>query len=1184
MSKKRQVLDFKKPTLFRPSLQRSQTESQTAVSSLSLSEVADSALGSTASFSYDPVGAGLKSTQQLGLDWSKFENHTFFNSAQVKTNVAFDKIINEFPFDGTKKEIELFLETLTGFERYVYDSFPKNVGYLNFSGSSDVSPAEGSYISVVDSAGVIFPKLSKNKTGERILDPGEKKSFSMDFHLFVPSQSNDNQVVFQKVAGSNHGFSVLLSQSDSPVSCSLIFSAVSSSLFLSTSVDITKGKFHYIYTAFDRTPRARYLEIQLNNKLSVTSSRRAKIGDFGFYDKNFLIGSGTDINLDAINAQKNFLPRETFSGSIDEFRFFHKIRRRQSLERYKDANITAQTGLRLYFKFNEPSGTIGPNSTVLDSSGNSLHSLITNYTAVLRNTGSLLSPLKRERRDKNPVLFPAYVDVKTLNTALLFSASLYDIANPNLVTRLIPPHYFWEGEIFDGFSAEDGTIVEKIKGSSIPGSGEIGSAQLLSSFLFVWAKYFDELKLFTDYFSKLLTVDYDRIDTIPDQFLTFYAHYFGFDLPTFFAGASIEQYVHGENTLPDYGYSNHSLYYIQNQIWRRILTNLNDIVRSKGTVHSIKAIIRSIGINPDNNFRIREYGGPVRRSLSGLRETKTEVATLMNFSGAFAPITPSSPNSQGKADNIPVVQSRYLSGSRVEVGFPPSQAQPGNFIFANSINPTKYGIHGVSPIPADGLFTSGSFTYEGRYRFPVTVKSWPVTQSLARLHVTGTHFTGSTGNIGSHGVSCNLLVVSSSVVASRSLKLLASPTSLPDSPILEIFLTGVNIFDGNVWNVSFGRNRSDNLEIQSFQTASYFLRCARQNFGKIQEAYYTSSMFVEGPLSSNIFQVKSSEYNVSGSFIVVGSQSLQTCDMLLNSTSSNEMSRQTRFGGQLGYMRFWSKALELREWREHIINFKSLGVKDPRVNFNFYTQATGAFQRLRTDISTDQPVTKSDSSGNITLTDFSQNNIFGRGQGFELSKQVIDPYTFYYGFLSPKFDILETDNKVRVRSLNKINDFIDDTSYVEPTPVYNLVASEEPDDDTRFTIDLSTTMALDEDIMNIFSTLDFFDNAMGEMNILFSHSYPEIVQARKIYFDRLFRRINLKHFFEFFKWFDTSMGTIIAQLVPKKTNYLGINFVIESHTLERNKFIYHFDQQFRTKEELDFEAKQPRFIARICKW
>ena len=287
MSKKRQVLDFKKPTLFRPSLQRSQTESQTAVSSLSLSEVADSALGSTASFSYDPVGAGLKSTQQLGLDWSKFENHTFFNSAQVKTNVAFDKIINEFPFDGTKKEIELFLETLTGFERYVYDSFPKNVGYLNFSGSSDVSPAEGSYISVVDSAGVIFPKLSKNKTGERILDPGEKKSFSMDFHLFVPSQSNDNQVVFQKVAGSNHGFSVLLSQSDSPVSCSLIFSAVSSSLFLSTSVDITKGKFHYIYTAFHRTPRARYLEIQLNNKLSVTSSRRAKIGDLDFMIRIF---------------------------------------------------------------------------------------------------------------------------------------------------------------------------------------------------------------------------------------------------------------------------------------------------------------------------------------------------------------------------------------------------------------------------------------------------------------------------------------------------------------------------------------------------------------------------------------------------------------------------------------------------------------------------------------------------------------------------------------------------------------------------------------------------------------------------------------------------------------------------------------------------------------------------------
>jgi hypothetical protein len=33
---------------------------------------------------------------------------------------------------------------------------------------------------------------------------------------------------------------------------------------------------------------------------------------------------------------------------------------------------------------------------------------------------------------------------------------------------------------------------------------------------------------------------------------------------------------------------------------------------------------------------------------------------------------------------------------------------------------------------------------------------------------------------------------------------------------------------------------------------------------------------------------------------------------------------------------------------------------------------------------------------------------------------------------------------------------------------------------------------------------------------------------------------------------------MIVQLVPRKTDYLGTNFVIESHMLERAKMEYHF--------------------------
>ena len=110
---------------------------------------------STSSFKYDSRGEALKSSQQLNVDWSQFENHCFFMSAEAMVNIAFDQIINGFPFDGTKQELESFFDSLTGFEKWVFDQFPKYKGSLIFSGS---------WISVKDKQGALFPELAKSES------------------------------------------------------------------------------------------------------------------------------------------------------------------------------------------------------------------------------------------------------------------------------------------------------------------------------------------------------------------------------------------------------------------------------------------------------------------------------------------------------------------------------------------------------------------------------------------------------------------------------------------------------------------------------------------------------------------------------------------------------------------------------------------------------------------------------------------------------------------------------------------------------------------------------------------------------------------------------------------------------------------------------------------------------------
>ena len=1161
---KSSVDKFNKPGLFSPSFTRAIIEDGGGLKDASYNDISKTNIASTSSFRYDPPGSGIRSTQQISVDYSRFENHTFFGSARVNVNSAFDRIINGFPFDGSRKRREAFEDSLSGFDRYVLRQFPKNHGYLFFSGATGPT-SEGTSISVKDFAGHLFPQLSRNRSGQSIIDPG-LKSFTAEMHAFVPAEVNDNQVICQKLSpDGTSGISLVLSQSTSTTSASLIFGATSGAAYLRASGSITKNRFNQICAVFNRRPGVNKLELYVNQSLLATSSLAVEFGEIDFKTSPFTVGSGSIHYL--VNLPENaapdittFTPKQTFSGAIDELRVFHDIRTtKQQSDFARKGIFPSDAGtLRLYFKLNEPTGSYASNDIALDSSGNSLHSRITNFNEALRVTSSVQNPMSFERLAENPVLFPLFHRTLNLNTKLLLTASLYDDINPNLITRLIPSHYFIEGQANDGLVNEEGTIVESFVGTNMPGTGQLGTAQALSSFLFMWAKQLDELKMVIDAFGQTFYLDYDTNDNVPDQFLPFLAQHYGIHLPNLFVNSSFDQFFDGDNLTTDISAETTSLQQVQNEIWRRILINIQDLIRSKGTLHSVKAIIRASGINPDSNFRIREYGGPTKQSLEVSRNGKTEVSTMLDFSGSRSPVTPTL-NAQGIPSNKPFLLGSFMSGSRLEVGYPPPQ---GAMVTAH-----RYPVHGISNEANDGLFTSGSFTYEAIYRFPRLLSgSYSITQSLVRLATTGSLIADQ-----QHGVVANLVSVSGSNTVSLFVTPIAS-ASYQQNNLLTVTVPA-NIFDGKAWNVSFGRYRNDDPRLPmtgaattSIISASYFLRCARQNFGKILEAH-TASVFYSTPASTDVFQVtrtgSANPFNASGPFWLVGSQSLPAASnyYFLNNTQFNRAVRSTDFAGRIGHMRFWSKALLMREWREHVRNYKSIGVIDPLVNFNFETQPTGAFQRLRVDSTTDQLLSAANSSGDQQLFDFSQNGFTSTLSGFQPLATIMKPETFNFSYISPRFDEASTNEKVRVRGfLNSGR--LDGRPWASVAPTYEIPLNERPNDDTRFSIEFSVIDALNEDIISMFATLDAMDNALGDPNLVFSPDYHRLEDMRKVYFNRLTDKMNVKGFFEFFKWFDTTIGTMIEQVIPRKTKYLGTNFVVESHMLERAKFEYQFSDMY----------------------
>jgi hypothetical protein len=1157
-------------------------------------------IASTASFRYDSPGNGIKSTQQLNVDWSKFENHCFFDSAQSKTNVAFDTIINDFPFDGTKKEVESFFDGLTGYENHIFQRFPKYQGYLIFSGTQkgEVStPGLGTHVKVFDSRGFLFPGFSRNRDGESSIE-FLVSPFTAEFFINIPDQENDNQIILQKRSVEKSSITLALSQSSSTDNCKIIFTITSGSSRLFTSASIGKGSFKHVAAVYDRGKENKaslYV-----NAVKVSSSSNSIL--FNTLDTDrapLFIGSGSAVSVSAKmmpGGQSTFSPQQTLSGSVDELRIFHIDKSKKEIEDNKDFSIynDENNSLKLYFKFNEASGSYKSNNVLLDSSGNSLHSVVTNYSISQRLTGSVKQPVKNEKLSLSPVIFPDNYLVKKLNTSILESAERFDSTNPNIITRLVPPHLFLEGQRDSGFSKLQGELYSPVKGTSIPGSAEIGSAQILTGFLLTYAKFFDELKLVLDSISNFLNVDYESPDTVPDQFIPLVAKYYGIQLPNLFSNSTIFEFIDGENIGEKKGYSARSLRDLQNELWKRFLINLPYIIKSKGTVHSVKSTIRSFGIDPDRLMTVREFGGPTRRSISKSRNRHVEPLLFLVFSGSKNSL-PGTMESTGFFSKIPHLISPYLSSSRVEPGYPALQGA-----FVNKKDGQR---NGISDNIDDGLLTSGSFSYEAFYRFLEPGRAGfghTSKQSLARFSVTGS-------SISKNAPIINLVASSGSADVDPKVSLFVRSSLSTSARGLKVEIEGPNMFDGEPWYVSFGRSRSDDTitsvsqsflapKVSNVGSSSYFLSCARTSNGKIVESYFTSSLLKDEG-NNSAFENISSTHNVSGTFFIIGSQSLGVYSNLFLSDTSLEsatgfesgdrsLAMTTDFTGDVSKIRFWSKGLDKDQRKEHALNPRSYGSRDPRVEYNFASMNTGSFGRVRVDAQMDQPVTSSDSLGSILITNFTQEVGDISARSFESSKKVIDSEIFYISKFSPKFDLSQTDNKIRVRSYESFKNFAE-SLYAQPAPEHTVRQSERPDDDNRFAIEFSSVKALEDDIMSMFSDLVFFDNALGKPDLLFDEIYPDLEQARKVYFRRLFSKPEFQNYFMMFKWFNRSLGDIIEQLVPRNTRFLGVDFVYESHPLERSRFRYLFDEIYLKSNERSFDRGDillSQFVGNICKF
>ena len=1059
---------------------------------------------------------GLFNTQQFlgSVDFSDFSKHCFFNSAISKVEYTFNQIYDDFPIDGTAIELEEFYKKLDGFGKYVYNKIDKNVGYLKFNQSYIEVQNKAGYLTSFNRNEKIIEKISKT-----VLNPG-KLAFSFDFRIWIEYdsiQTVSNQVIFQYLDTNNdkkNGFSLFIKDfttENAIVYANLVFHVSNmtnkSKLLVKFKVPVNSWQHVSICVNNNRdneTLNSKQVKVWLNSfqQFEINAIQNFNINDGLEIDKSvkFYIGKGeshisTD-NNGAYNLPNN---SNSFSGYIDEFRFLHQVIDQSWIIKYKDINIFAQDTLKLYFKFNEPTGVYEKNMFCFDSSGNSLHSRIqlkpynssspdpitelrTIISSLRYNPQDILQPrppLKLEKDDDNPCLMPTFTSNITLNNLLLEDAKEYDLFNPNLIFKLFPRHYFNEGALFEGLSEPfkyenaksyyifDSTSTDQ-DNLNYPGQQKNEGIQTFSKLLLIWARFFDEIKMYLDVMPKLINIDYtalNSVDSAINFFLPLMAKNAGFEFKEIMNSPTsklLDGYIIGSDGVDK---SEFSLRFVQNELWKRILINSRDILQSKGTKNAIRSIFNAIGVVPEEYYRFREFGATQSRFIDNSLSRKIKNIKFFEFTNT---------NSNLRCD----LNLSYLN---------------------NLLN-----------------YNSDSYSIEFFVHYPFLTKNEAMNELIFSLKLENNQ---------------TVFDIKFEKNAYNETGTLKAIFYLFDNNTKTIILNDVNLLNNKTTHIALTVDNSDSFQ----RKVSLYVQNCSNNTNLI-----TSNFVI---FKNEISQLKIISQN--SKIIKLGADGsfngqISNLKIWKNILTMNDLKMHALDISSLSNFEF--QTLKYQKMSELLL--LNLSFQDN----NFYVNNTTK-TIYPIDYSENNVLPNAETESNYPFKIIGLNNLI------PLSKLTFQTIICYENDF--KFDEPNIDNKVNILSYQDeklINEF-----NTLPVPVYEVNYDKQKKNDVRFSIEMSNVKHLNEDIGKLFESIDFFADIISDFGSLNDGHYNKFEKFSDFYFKRIkSNQIQMTPLYDLYQIFDNVLTEMLYDFISSRVKFNNNIYVIESHALERHKFHYKF--------------------------
>lgn len=528
----------------------------------------------------------------LDVDFSNPSNFARFGLARKYYENITNKIIDYYPYDGSKYEQLKFENELNPLEKYVFNyEYPRSTGLVEFGrtwGSTSTlnngfgSSSSPEYIKFNNQTknNIYDPTNLRRENTRFIFATGSTVEFWLKKNAFpnTTTETSKECIFYTRTTDSDKRIVIYVSGGSSATSSVYTdyYSGTSTSVF-SISFDtglttIADSNWHHYAFVYGTSSTGYNIDFYLDGVYKTSKSQAATVTNITGSSVGFIGAVGGKYN-----SSSDLTGYGKLSGSIDEFRFWNIKRNAKQIGLNYFKNVgggsntdDANVNLGVYFKFNEGiTNSSSIDSTILDYSGRLNNGVFTGYSSTSRNTGSAITLGSSNTEIGSPIVYLNNPEVQTFLETKLSLADAHDYQNSSNLINLLPA---W--------------IIED----------DQNNGDTLANFLQVIASYYDTLFLQIQKVKDVKNKTYLQYSGSEAGFNDLLLSSHGFDVPSAFMNLDELLSVSSQDNKKEYSLVINDL---KNIVYKNIYNNLDIIYKSKGTEKSFKNLIKCFGVDED---------------------------------------------------------------------------------------------------------------------------------------------------------------------------------------------------------------------------------------------------------------------------------------------------------------------------------------------------------------------------------------------------------------------------------------------------------------------------------------------------------------------------------------------------------------------------------------------------------